>query len=112
MRFFNTTAETGEPLRRRIRRASSQASLIQEFFESHPRGIYSPSQVWIALFERYETGKKKVPLTSVRRAMTVLTEEDNILEKTSQKQIGYYGEPEHLWRLKPIKSYGSQQELF
>lgn len=111
MSFYNTTNETGEPLKRRNRRANSQYVLIKEFFEAHPKGIYSPSQVWIALFERYEPGKKKVPLTSVRRAITDLTE-DRILQKTDQKQTGYYGDPEHLWRLKPNNIKVTQPELF
>lgn len=111
MSFYNTTNETEPQLKRRTRRANSQYALIHEFFEAHPRGIYSPSQVWIALFERNELGKKKVPLTSVRRAMTDLTE-DLVLEKTGQKQTGYYGDPEHLWRLRPKREKGVQQELF
>jgi hypothetical protein len=39
------------------------------------------------------------PITSVRRALTNLTNEDKII-KTDVKVVGLYGKKEHLWRLK------------
>lgn len=104
MSFYNTTSETGQPLVKRIRRADSQTAIIQLFFEEHPKAMYSPSQVWIILFN------KKPPITSVRRSMTDLTTE-MVLEKTDQKQTGHYGDPEHLWRLRPKHSKATQQEF-
>ena len=38
------------------------------------------------------------PLTSVRRAITNLSS-DGELVKTNDKVTGIYGKPEHLWRL-------------
>jgi len=42
---------------------------------------------------------KNVPLTSIRRAMSDLTK-DSQLVKTSDKIIGLFGLPEHQWQLK------------
>jgi hypothetical protein len=42
------------------------------------------------------------PLTSVRRAMTDLTSERQLL-KTEQMKPGYFGKPEHIWVLHPTK---------
>ena len=52
--------------------------------------------------DSYQVLKKlnlECPITSVRRALTNLTNEDKII-KTDVKVVGLYGKKEHLWRLK------------
>lgn len=94
MPFYNTTDLTGAELAKKVHSERSQTGRIKAFFEANPQGWYSPSQVWNELFDT-----KKVPITSVRRSITDLTEE-NVLIKTDQKQTGYFGDLEHLWTLK------------
>jgi hypothetical protein len=41
---------------------------------------------------------RKIPLTSVRRAISTLTRE-GVLKKTDKQRTGYYGKREYMWRL-------------
>lgn len=94
MPHYNTTNLTGKALTKKVWSEKSQTYIIKAFFEASPQAWYTPSQVWIELFDI-----KKVPITSIRRSMSDLTKE-GILEKTDQKQTGYFGDLEHLWTLK------------
>ena len=49
-----------------------------------------------------------VPLTSIRRALTNLTNAGELV-KTDKQMKGMYGRPEHQWRLAPKHDQG---ELF
>ena len=70
--------------------AARQEETIYEFFKTSP-GEYSP-----------ETIQEKVlptaPITSVRRAITNLTEA-GLLRKTGRKELGRYGRPVGTWML-------------
>lgn len=92
MTYFNTTNESGATLVKNEVAAKTQNQLIFEFYQRH-RGVpFSPSQVQAALL-MYDT-----PITSIRRAITVLTNEDKLI-KTSIKTKGMYGRDEYCWRL-------------
>lgn len=68
-----------------------QENYILAFFK-HEKEPMSPSMVHKAFNNAW-------PLTSVRRAITNLST-DGELVKTNDKVTGIYGKPEHLWRLK------------
>ena len=95
MTFYNTIGETPEELAVSIAKAKSQeAKIIKclEFYESkYPNLRFGPSMVLSM------TGLK-CPLTSIRRAMTNLSD-DGKLEKTKDFVMGNYGKKEHLWCL-------------
>jgi|11_taG_2_1085331.scaffolds.fasta_scaffold07530_4 predicted ArsR family transcriptional regulator len=89
--YFNSTSQAGDLLIQYTKKAISQNEAIAAFMCS--RKAASPSQVQSELF------RNAVPLTSVRRAMTTLSDE-GLLIKLDKTVIGQYGRPEHLWRYK------------
>ena len=89
MTYWNTTHETGQTLIDFSAKADRQDDRVQDVLRS--LGKASPSQVWIALGRAY-------PITSIRRALTCLTNEGKAV-KTGDKVSGAYGRPEHLWAL-------------
>lgn len=90
--YFNTTHQTGSNVLRYRRSAQTQAHVILEYFEKYPGECFTPSEISDRLFFN------RVPITSVRRAMTTLTD-DNKLRKTSTQKDGPYGRPEYAWQL-------------
>ena len=73
-------------------RAETQASIIHKYFRDNPRAELTP-------FEIKTTLRMRAPITSIRRAITDLTNEGK-LEKTSTLKSGDYGKKCHCWRLK------------
>ena len=107
MTFYNTIGETPEELAVSIAKAKSQeAKIIKclEFYESkYPNLRFGPSMVLSM------TGLK-CPLTSIRRAMTNLSNEGKLI-KTHVKMEGMYGKQEHLWCLPKKPESFSQSTL-
>jgi len=90
MSYFNTLGEKGEQLEMYQKKATSQDKLILHFFKQTPRINYTPSQVWRMLF------KEQVPLTSVRRSISNLTNEGH-LKQCEERREGVYGRSEGTW---------------
>ena len=105
MSYYNTTSEKGQELKESHRKAKSQEELIYSYFLTHGKPL-SPSQVLKNL-------KLSCPITSIRRAMTNLTDDNKII-KTNIKVKGMYGKREHLWRLKTTEddNDADQYKLF
>jgi hypothetical protein len=91
--YFNTTHESGTALKRSRKSCGEQETLIAEMFRE--RGRLSPSQAH-RLYPDNGT-----PLTSIRRAITVLTDK-GLLQKTDEQVRGVYGKPEYIWKYKLI----------
>ena len=68
-----------------------QEEIIKYIFSNSMFKKLTASEVW----QHYNI-YKKVPLTSIRRAMSVLQKE-GYLYKLSKTQIGLYGKPEHFY---------------
>lgn len=100
--FHNTTNETGTILERSERKASRQEDVILALFKRG--GEYTPDEVWQNLY-----AGTMVPITSVRRAITNLTNLGQ-LEKTDKQRVGMYGKQVYVWRV--VRSAGYQQKLF
>lgn len=75
--------------------AEKQDEKILAFFRANPRMDFSPSDVWRMAFDI-----QRVPITSVRRAITELTDAGFLVKVENVIKTGTYGRPEHLWRLK------------
>jgi hypothetical protein len=91
--YYNTNRESGELLRLSREYALSQQELILYYFRRHGTGErYSPDQIREMVFDN------SIPLTSVRRAMTNLTDA-GYLEKTLIMRQGSYGKQVHTWTL-------------
>jgi hypothetical protein len=72
-------------------KARKQEELILELFMKE-RAYLSPDFVWMV------TGlfNMDVPLTSVRRAITNLTDQGHLI-KSNKKTMGRYGKPQYCW---------------
>tara|TARA_B100000282_G_scaffold268341_1_gene221113 strand:- start:190 stop:519 length:330 start_codon:yes stop_codon:yes gene_type:complete len=95
MTFYNTINEQPSELAVSIAKAKSQEEKIMKcfyYYESKYTNLcFSPSMV-------LNMTNLKCPLTSIRRAMTNLSNEGKLI-KTNNKIKGLYGKQEHLWSL-------------
>ena len=90
MTYYNTTNVQGDLLAEYKSKAKTQNEKIEELFRTRRRFLMTPSFV-------QKTILPNAPVTSIRRAMTNLTELGH-LEKTDKTFKGPYGRPEHAWR--------------
>jgi len=91
--YYNTTNEKGVTLAHNKSSNEKMDRLVMDVFASvFPNIEMTPFQVWTAM------NRPDRPLTSVRRAMTNLTDL-GLLEKTDKKQPGKYGRNEHFWKI-------------
>ncbi len=94
--YYNTNKESGEELIKSERQARTQEERILEFFEEDYDSknvveLFGPSYIHEAVFDH------SIPITSVRRAMTNLTNQGKLI-KTDIMVIGQYGKKEHTWK--------------
>lgn len=94
-KFFNTTNENLDHVKKRIKKCESQEERVLDIFRNKKIHL-TASQVW----EIY--GGLVTPLTSIRRAMTRL-KIAGIIIKTKLKKDGIYNKPEYFYKLKPTK---------
>lgn len=106
MGFFNTINITGKELKEAQLGVKSQNELILDLFKNNPNKEYTPFEVHSALF-----GSDQVPVTSVRRAMTTLEKNGDIV-KTDKKKMEIYGKPNYCWKLNPPKEEDGQYKMF
>jgi transcription initiation factor IIE alpha subunit len=91
--YFNTTALKGKNLERGFKKAESQDKIILDCF-LRKRSL-TPSQIYRF---RQSVGLGNVPLTSIRRSITVLTDDGRLI-KTEKRRIGLYGRWEYVWEV-------------
>lgn len=91
-KFFNTTNEDAEKVKKRVADCESQEERVLEIFRKEKRHL-TASQVW----EIY--GGMITPITSIRRAMTRL-KTAGIIVKTRLKRTGLYNQPECFYKLR------------
>jgi hypothetical protein len=94
--FYNTIKLASIDLQLAKDKCKSQEEFIKWLFNNQPDLQITPSQL-LDLFDN------NTPITSIRRALTNLTN-DNFLQKTDVKVTGMYGKPEHIWKLYNIKT--------
>ena len=87
MSHYNTTKESGKQLEIFEQTAKNQEHQILKIMELYKR--LSPSDVW-------KWYGKSIPLTSVRRALTNLSNQGKLI-KTDEKKKGIYGREEYVW---------------
>jgi hypothetical protein len=92
--FYNTTNEVGAQLEAFTETAACQEQLIITF--ARKVKFFSPSHLHRYLLERKQISEN-TPLTSIRRAITNLTEA-NRLVKTTNKVTSVYNKPEYVWQ--------------
>lgn len=105
MSYFNTNGEEGEYLMSSREKCAEQEGIALSLFRR--LRVLSPSECWR---QWHNTYGQAPPLTSVRRAITNMTNA-GFLEKTSMRQTGVYGKKEYVWRY-AVKQPVGQTELF
>jgi len=91
--FHNTINQSGNDLVKSKRDANRQQDIIYDFFKLNPDKEFTPFEILDLVYPNSIT-----PVTSVRRAMTNLTEEKHLIQTATMKQ-GPYGKPNHCWKL-------------
>lgn len=87
--FHNTIDLVGDELEKENINCSKQEDRILKLFE----GKMSPFEV----MEKYNKIYSAIPITSVRRAITNLTERGKLIKLDKEFKTGEYGKPNHLW---------------
>lgn len=88
--YFNTNREVGHVLAQSTAQAKDQRLTVLAFFQAHPHTAFAPHQIPMPA---------GTPLTSIRRAVTNLTEQ-GLLEKTDEMVQGTFGKRVHQWKLR------------
>lgn len=97
--YYNTNNEAGLMLSSSKGKAKNQQEVILEFFKRNPNQSYTPYEVLTFCFPKNPHHESfEVPITSVRRAITNLTENGD-LEKTGLMKQCVYGKMVHTWKL-------------
>ena len=94
MSYHNTNNLTGNELKKANQKACSQEEAIMDIFIDNKGVQLTPSCVW----EIYCSEFNSIPLTSIRRAITNLTNKHKLF-KTHKMEEGIYGKPEHFWEI-------------
>jgi len=87
--YYNTNKEEGNTLVKSNTKANKQQDAILLFFKNNININYTP-------FDIQDNVLPDTPITSIRRAMTNL-EQDNKLVKTATMKLGKYGKANHTW---------------
>ena len=90
--YHNTTESTQPELSKYREKAQSQEELILDWFKTY-RQTAGPTKIHNTVFQAYHT-----PITSIRRAMTDLTNAGELV-KTDKQVKGAYGRSEFQWCL-------------
>lgn len=93
LNFFNTIHLSGERLKEIQKQCGLQEARVLEIMASGRQ--LTPFQVQ----EEYERLYPAIPITSVRRAMTCLTDKGFLIKCDKMKEE-MYGKPNHMWTLK------------
>ena len=88
--YYNTNRLIGIVLEDSKKTALKQQTAILHFFKVFPSRQFTPCEI--------ETYFPEWPITSIRRAMTNLTQNEKLI-KTHEMKIGKYGKQCHTWRL-------------
>lgn len=95
---------------RKIRKSAAiQEALVLDFFMSRPDGMHTPHAVLAALKLEGKVSDK-TPITSIRRAITDLTN-DGELEKVDHNRMEICGVTNRCWRLVKKRTQPEQLEL-
>lgn len=90
--YHNTTGKKGEDLNLAQVKASKQTEIILRIFRQHPHTSFTPWDVYNHLGQQ-------MMITSVRRAITTLTDAGHLQRTEERRRSGPAGETNHTWRL-------------
>lgn len=101
--FFNTIYLEGNELNEALKDVEKQEERIFQIMKLFG-GKFTP----LGVHTKYEELYYKAPITSIRRAMTTLTNNGRLI-KLKEMRHEIYGKPNHLWT---VKSQPVQMKLF
>ncbi len=111
MTYFDTTSASHEEHKRYTSSAKIQDKAVLSWFVMSEKGaLLTPSEVHESLVS-LKYIHAATPLTSVRRSITNLTKQGQLL-KTDTKKKGPLGRSEMAWKLAPIEGENGQMKLF
>ena len=96
--YYNTNKESGEQLAQSKAKAYTQEEIIMDLFFDRSVIHMTPSDIWHIYCQEF----KDVPLTSIRRALTSLTNRKQLV-KSDLTRMGIYGKMEQCWRLAKVE---------
>lgn len=100
--YHDTTTESKDqldlfsnvkPKKEREKSANRQEVRILNYLKIYSSKSFTPEDLHNELF-----GSSEVPLTSVRRALSNLTKQGEIIKSETADRMGNYGHPVHTWR--------------
>lgn len=94
--YYNTVDETGKTLEDYISKAISQDMMILSVFCLNRGKLLTPWNVQKLLYDNDPSAPYPIPITSIRRSITNLTDAGQI-EKTRHKQLGALGRMNFAW---------------
>ena len=97
--YYNTNKESGAILKNSFDITKKQEDLVLSVFETYPKENLSPDDIQGFLVENVQLA---YPITSIRRSITNLTNE-NKLKKTDEMKKGVWGKMTHTWVLRRNK---------
>jgi len=92
--FYNTIGLKGEEYQKAIKNAKTQCERILTILK-FKKSPMTPFEI----LDEYEKHYPSCPVTSIRRALTNLTDQ-GLLEKCETMGMGIYGMPNNKWKLK------------
>ena len=96
--YYNTNNESGERLIKSKSKAKTQDEIILDIFNTWRQSDgLTPSEIEEILIHHHD---KNWPLTSIRRAISTLTDSGK-LTKTNKLRGGKYNKNEHICKFKP-----------
>ncbi len=103
MPFYNTNQESFKEVFDSSIKTANQSDVIFKLLQTANTPM-SPSMIYKILGQKW-------PITSIRRAITNLTDKGKIV-KTQKTTKGIYGKKEHLWSLPKKPQNAKQIALF
>jgi hypothetical protein len=99
--FYNTTNLEGQDLIDAVKQAKTQQDAVYQFFKKRPGYEFTPFEVWSLLRAlRPDMVAELTPVTSIRRAITNLTNaQPPLLKKTSNQKEERLGAKNFTWKL-------------
>lgn len=89
--YHNTTGKKGYDLNAAQVKASKQTEIILDLFRQHPRTSFTPWDVYNHLGQQ-------MMITSIRRAITTLTDAGHLVKTTERRKSGPANETSFCWK--------------
>lgn len=104
MTYFNTNNETGETLAASRQQVATQQEVILDIFKENPGALFTPFDIKARVRQNW-------PITSIRRAMTNMSDDGELVKTDIQKEGGY-GKANYCWKLKVNADGNGQLGMF